>query len=70
VSVNGHWVYFTNPLNNKVHLADFDTIGRGENYESTNTLCGVPLDGILQEGDETVSGLMATCHACLNRRES
>lgn len=56
--MTAHWVYFTNTATDTVHLAPFEPPPFSE-----HTLCGRPV-GDMQEGDETLSGIVATCARC------
>lgn len=60
-----HWVYLTNHTDT-VHLADFNLAANPEIV--TTTLCGKRAES-MKEGDETLSGVAATCRSCIGHRD-
>lgn len=59
-----HWIYFTKQPTGTVHLARFDDAERPG--VRAKTLCGQSVNGLV-EGDETMSGIAATCGTCRRR---
>lgn len=61
------WIYATNPNTGTVHLVDEATFVRSPSQRRRRTVCGMPLTSVFIDGDETQSGMAATCGTCKNR---
>lgn len=63
--------YVTHPVSGVVHLVDQRVVA-SRRYSLTTpslrTLCGREVKDGWVWGDETISGIAATCGSCINRR--